>query len=526
MSSFLLSTLIFLPLIGAGIILLLPDTFRTTFKWIALLISVLNLLNIFSLYSSFDTANGAYQFVQHTEWIRLKLGTLGYVSVDYLLGVDGFSMPMVLLSGIVLVIGAISSFTITYRTKAYFSLYLLLSSSVYGSFIAIDFFLFFLFFEFMLLPMYFLIGIWGGERREYAAMKFFIYTLVGSVLILIVMIALAMSVSDPFFSKELGGIVHSFDFRILANEANYLPNRMLHPDTTAKILGIPARELMFALLFIGFGIKLPMVPFHTWLPDAHVEAPTAISVVLAGVLLKVGGYGLLRIGYGLIPDAAFQFTYLLVGAGVLSIVYGAFNALAQKDLKKLIAYSSISHMGFVLMGFAAVNAEGVSGAIYQMFSHGILSSMLFLVVGVLYDRTHSRLIEDYKGLASKMPIYAGTVTIAFFASLGLPAFSGFIGEFFTIMGGFQTHLYPTWVPMLAVIGIVLSAAYFLWALQRMFFGKLWVKENEWLTALTDLDNREMTMLFSLAAMALIFGIFPNIIFDLTNETVRLLLEKF
>lgn len=525
MNNFLLSTLIFLPLAGAAMVMLLPSAYRDSFKWISLLVSIINLLNIFTLYNSFDRQSTDFQYVEQHEWIRMSLGNLGTLSIDYLLGVDGINMPMILLSGIVLVIGSLASFSIEHRPKAYHSLYLLLSGSIIGCFAALDFFLFFLFFEFMLLPMYFLIGIWGGERREYAAIKFFIYTLVGSIFILVVMIGLSMSVQDSFFSQETGGIVHTFDFRQLSDFKNYIPNTLLHPVQKQLIFGVPARLFAFVLLIIGFGIKLPTVPFHTWLPDAHVEAPTPVSVVLAGILLKVGAYGFIRIAYGFFPDAAYQFTYIVAGAGVISIIYGAFNALAQEDLKKMIAYSSISHMGFVLLGLASMTPEGVNGAIYQMFGHGILSAMLFLIAGVIYDRTHNRLIENFRGLSSVMPLFTLAVTIAFFGSLGLPALPGFIGEFFTLMGGFQSKVLPDWFSMLAMLGIILSAAYFLWTLQKMFFGTFWANRNQE-ENLKDLNLREIIMLYSLALLAVIFGIFPNLIFDISGESVKLFLEKF
>ena len=525
MNNFLLSTLIFLPLAGSAMVLLLPIAYRDSFKWISLVASIINLLNIFTLYNTFDRQITEFQFVEQHEWIRMSLGNLGVLSIDYLLGVDGINMPMILLSGIVLMVGSIASFTIEHRQKAYHALYLLLSASIIGCFAALDFFLFFLFFEFMLLPMYFLIGIWGGERREYAAIKFFIYTLVGSIFILIVMIGLSMSVQDSFFSQEMGGIVHTFDFRQLADFKNYIPNTMLHPVQQQLIFGIPARMFAFILLIIGFGIKLPSVPFHTWLPDAHVEAPTPVSVVLAGILLKVGAYGFIRIAYGFFPDVAYQFTYIVAGAGVISIIYGAFNALAQQDLKKMIAYSSVSHMGFVLLGLASMTAEGVNGAIYQMFGHGILSAMLFLIAGVIYDRTHNRLIENFRGLSSVMPLFTLAVTIAFFGSLGLPALPGFMGEFFTLMGGFQSKILPDWFSMLAMVGIILSAGYFLWTLQKMFFGTFWANRNQE-ENLKDLDLREIIMLYSLAVLAVIFGVFPSLIFDITGESVKLFLEKF
>lgn len=525
MNNILLSTLIFLPVIAAALVLLLPNAYKDSFKWISVLVSIINLLNIFTLYNTFDRKLTSFQFLEQYEWIRMGLGSIGMLSIDYILGVDGISMPMVLLSGIIFLVGSVASFSIEHRPKAYHSLYLLLSGSVIGCFVALDFFLFFIFFEFMLLPMYFLIGIWGGERREYAAIKFFIYTFVGSIFILVVMIGLAMSVSDTFFSQELGTVVHTFDFRFLGDFKNYISGSLLSPDSTQHIFGISPRAFAFFLLLIGFGIKLPAVPLHTWLPDAHVEAPTPVSVILAGILLKIGAYGFIRIAYGFFPDIAFDYTYLVAGAGVLSIIYGAFNALAQEDLKKMIAYSSVSHMGFVLLGLSSITAEGLNGAIYQMFGHGVLSAMLFLIAGVIYDRTHNRLIDNFRGLSSKMPLYTLAVTIAFFGALGLPALPGFIGEFFTLMGGFRSKVLPDWVPMLATLGLVLSAGYFLWTLQKMFFGKFWANRNQE-TYMKDLDIREIVMLYGLAALAIIFGIFPNLVFDLSGETVKLFLQKF
>jgi NADH-quinone oxidoreductase subunit M len=518
MTSYLLSILIFLPLLAAILILFLPNKLETKSSSISLFVSIIALLISIYLFSTFDSDFNGYQFLEQKSWINLDLGNLGVFNIQYLLGVDGISMPMVLLAGIVFMVAAISSTSITRRPKAYFAFFLLLMSSVFGCFIALDFFLFFLFFEFMLLPMYFLIGIWGGERREYAAMKFIIYTLVGSVFILMVMLAMALSVSNPVLSEELGKTAFTFDFRLLSDAKNYISGSILDSANPSTWFGWPVKTVLFVLLLIGFGIKLPTVPFHTWLPDAHVEAPTAISVVLAGILLKVGGYAFLRIGMGFFPQEAFNLNYVIAALGVISILYGAFNALAQDDLKKLIAYSSVSHMGFVFLGFAAFNEEGINGAIYQMFSHGILSSMLFLIVGVIYDRTHNRLIQNYRGLAGKMPLFTSVVVIAFFGSLGLPGISGFIGEFFSLLGAFKTEALSKWYPSLAAMGIVLSAVYLLWTLQRMFFGNFWVN-RELEANMEDLNSKEIIMLFGLGLLALLFGIWPNLIFSISNGGV-------
>jgi NADH-quinone oxidoreductase subunit M len=518
MQSGLLSSLILLPLIASFIVLMLPEVYKSAYKWISLITQILLLINIGTVVGAFDPQKNGYQFLEHYEWIRLSLGKSSILSIDYIIGLDGLSLVMISLSVLVFFIANISSFSIVKKEKAYFSLFLLLTATVIGCFVAIDFFLFFVFFEFMLLPMYFLIGIWGGPNKAYASLKFIIYTLVGSVMILVVMIALAMSNVDEFFTNEYKTTVFSFDFRILSDTNNLFKGSLLNIQNPIKIFGVNARDFMFLLLFIGFGIKLPMVPFHTWLPDAHVEAPTPISVILAGILLKIGGYGLIRIAFGFFPDVAPNYGFLISIMGLISIIYGGFNALAQRDLKKLIAYSSISHMGFVLIGIAAFNVEGFNGAVFQMFSHGLLSSMLFLIAGVLYERTHNREIANFRGLANNMPIFTLMVAIAFFGSLGLPSLSGFIGEFFTLFGSFQSSNVPKVIPVLGVLGIVLSAIYLLWTFQKMFFGEFWTKE-EFKKNLTDLDQKEIFMLGTLGTLTFLFGIFPNLLFDLINPTV-------
>jgi NADH-quinone oxidoreductase subunit M len=556
----MLSLLIFIPLIALLPIFFLRSGKSKYFKFIALGAMGFEFIISGLLYIKFSSAPdllingvaGNFRLIEKADWINLDLGSMGKISIDYFLGVDGLNIFMIMLSAFVLLIGVISSWNIEKNTKGYFSLYLLLSSSIMGCFMALDFFLFFLFFELMLLPMYFLIGLWGGPRREYASIKFFLYTLTGSLLILIVMIALYLSVIDPVETAlNLGFInntkivsqgmisqvqsmlqsghvsdadkVHTFNILYMMDPANYIPGSILHTLSTSLIFGVKARYLAFLAIFIGFAIKMPSVPFHTWLPDAHVEAPTPVSVVLAALLLKVGAYGIIRIAYPVFPDGAIHYAKWIALLGVISIIYGAFNALAMKDIKKLIAYSSVSHMGFVLLGIASLTVEGINGAIYQMFSHGILTTMLFLIAGVIYDRTHDRTIDNYRGLASRMPNYAIVVTVAFFASLGLPGFSGFIAELFVLLGAFHSYningFIPRWLAVFAVSGILIGAAYYLWTLQKMFFGKFWIRDPKYYVNLKDLDKRELIMLVPLIIATVIFGLFPGLLFNLVSPAV-------
>lgn len=507
----ILTLLIFIPSIGAGLMVLLAylrkEKNDNLYKWIAFASTGIQLLLTIWLVLNYDSIGGI-QFEEKYSWISK-------FNIEYYLGVDGLSMPMVFLTSLLSFICVIASWNINKSVLGYFSLFLLLDTGMMGVFVSLDFFLFYVFWEVMLLPMYFLIGIWGGPQRMYAAIKFFLYTLFGSVFMLLAMLALYFY-SDP----------HTFNLITLIQTA---------PSIDAIVWGFPLKYLIWLALFIGFAIKVPIFPFHTWLPLAHVEAPTAVSVILAGVLLKMGTYGLLRISYPLLPDEVFNFATALAVLGVINIIWGAANAIAQVDLKKMVAYSSISHMGYVLLGMAAIigvnrsGAEaGINGAVMQMFNHGTITAMLFLLVGVIYDRAHHRYIiypKDHEksgelgfgGLNSKLPIYGGFVALAFFAGLGLPALSGFISEAMCFLGGFSVFKTLT---IIGTLGILLNAIYFLRAYQHMFFGKL----NENYNSLQDMSGRELVTLVPLAIIVIILGVYPAPLLDMISPTMDNLID--
>ena len=518
----LLTWVTFLPILGMIIVLLLPKENKKLIQWTSigftafqLLISIIILMGFNKGMAGINTAEG-FQFVEKANWMTIKgVSWFGTIDIDYFIGIDGLSVSMVFLTALISLIATISSMTIDKSVKGYYALLLLLDTGMMGTFVALDFFLFYIFWEVMLLPMYFLIGIWGGPRREYAAIKFFLYTLAGSVVMLLVIIALYFSVS--YVDPATGEKIHTFNMLLMMNPANYDAGSILAGAHTMM------RYVAFIGMFIGFAIKVPIFPFHTWLPDAHVEAPTAISVVLAGVLLKLGTYGILRICYPMFPDATAHFAILIAVLACINIVYGALVAMAQDDFKKLIAYSSISHMGVVLLGMAAMNSQGITGAVMQMFNHGTITAMLFLIVGIIYDRTHTRGLNDFGGLMNKMPRYSGVMTIAFFAALGLPGLSGFISEAFSFLGAFQSTFERDIIQKITIVstlGIVLTAGYMLWTLQRVFLGSLPEKWN----FLTDINGRELTMLIPLAIIVIFLGIYPSPLIDTMTTSINALVE--
>lgn len=486
----LLSWITFTPLIGAAIILLMPKDRDELMKWIAVLFTGITFALTIVLAGFFDKSHEgitAFQFVIRKDWI-------GSFNIQYFMGIDGISLPLVVLTGLLSFICIFASWGISRWVKAYMALFLLLETGMMGVFCSLDLFLFYVFWEVMLLPMYFLIGVWGGPRREYAAIKFFLYTLFGSVLMLLGILALFFT-SDP----------HTFS----------IPDLIAgHDQWHVAMMGISYFwKLVFVGFFIGFAIKVPIFPFHTWLPDAHVEAPTAISVILAGVLLKMGTYGILRFNFSLFPEEALWFSRTLAILGVINIVYGSLCAMAQTDLKKLVAYSSVGHMGFCLIGMSAMTSQGLHGAMLQMWNHGIITGMLFLLVGVVYDRAHHRDINGFGGLATSMPIYAGMVSLAFMASLGLPGLAGFVSEALCFMG--MWPIYPLYTAI-SVSGVVLGAGYFLWAYQRIFFGPLNPKYQD----IGDINDRELFTLLPLAVLTIFIGVYPNPLLNMMTASLN------
>jgi NADH-quinone oxidoreductase subunit M len=509
-----LSWITFLPIIGMIIVLLIPKRAREAMKWTAAGVTFLQVVIAALIYMNFNYNLGGIntpegmQFKEIAKWIDIKsVSFIGRLQIEYFLGVDGISVPMVILTALISFIAVFASWNINKALKGYLAMLLLLDTGMMGVFVSLDFFLFYVFWEVMLLPMYFLIGIWGGPRREYAAIKFFLYTLIGSVLMLLAMIALYFSVTitDPATGEKL----HTFNMLAMMDPANFVKGSLLAG------FGTQTRTLAYLALFIGFAIKVPIFPFHTWLPDAHVEAPTAISVILAGVLLKMGTYGLIRISYPIFPELAQKYSFVLAILALINIIYGALCAMAQKDFKRLIAYSSVSHMGIVLLGLAALNTQGMMGAVFQMFNHGTITAMLFLIVGVIYDRAHTRNLDEFGGLALSMPKYTGIVTVAFFAALGLPGLSGFVSEAFSFIGAFQVDKLRV-ITIISTLGIVLTAAYMLWTFQRVFLGK----SNEKLSALPDVNARELFTLVPLAVIVFVLGVYPSLMLNLMTSSLN------
>lgn len=514
----ILSWITFLPVVGMIIVMLLPKENKGVIRWTSAAFTVMQLILAVIIYMNFNRSmsgvntEAGFQFNEKATWIDIKsVAWFGRIHIDYFMGIDGLSVLMVILTALISFTAVFASWGIEKSLKGYFALLLLLDTGMMGVFTSLDFFLFYIFWELMLLPMYFLIGVWGGPRREYAAIKFFLYTLLGSVLILLAILALYFSVSviDPATGEK----VHTFNMLAMMNPANYDPGSILAGLHTYW------RYVAFIGLFIGFAIKVPIFPFHTWLPDAHVEAPTAISVILAGVLLKMGTYGIMRISLPMFPDAAVYFQIPIAILGFINIVYGALVAMAQDDFKKLIAYSSISHMGIVVLGIAALNTQGMTGAIMQMFNHGTITAMLFLIVGVIYDRAHTRGLNEFGGLMNQMPKYSAIMSVAFFAALGLPGLSGFVSEAFSFLGAFQSTVIRN-ITIASTLGIVLTAAYMLWTLQRLFLGAL---PDKW-KSLPDINGRELFTLVPLAVIVIFLGIYPAPMINLMTSAVNTLVD--
>lgn len=538
----ILSWIVFVPTIAAVLCLFVP---RDTIKWVAVLGSAMTLVLSLLLFPTFigggnpDAAaeifGQSYGLLHHVERVDWISGD-NFV-IEYFLGVDGLSFPLIILTTLVSFLACLASWNfehwkINKGMRAYFVLFLLLETGMLGVFVSLDFFLFYIFWEVMLLPMYFLIGVWGGARREYAAIKFFLFTLAGSVLMLVGLVAMYFYSADAVAKypelansyREGVGAITQGTFDLIEMSTNGAIQKYFGAADT-MLLGLKFAPMIFMFLFIGFAIKLPAVPVHTWLPDAHVEAPTPISMILAGVLLKMGGYGFLRLCYPIFPGGGDFWAFTLATIGVISILYGALCAMAQTDFKKLVAYSSVSHMGYVMLGIAVMTPTGFQGAMFQMIAHGISSPMCFFLVGVIYDRAHHREINRFGGLWLSMPKYGSLATLGFFASLGLPGLCGFIGEVYVLLGTFEAGPKFAWAyPMaiLAAFGVVLTAGYILWVVQRVYLGKVREEYKDFPEA----TSREIGILAPLGVLCILLGVLPKqTVFNFMNGTLNLMLQQ-
>jgi NADH-quinone oxidoreductase subunit M len=482
----ILSVVTFLPIAGALFIAFLRDDEAgvRNARWVTLWTTLITFAISLILIWRFDPSTADFQFLEKRPWLG---GT-----ITYAMGVDGISLPFVILTTALMPISILASWTsIQSRVREYMIAFLVLETLMVGTFCALDLVLFYLFFEGGLIPMFLIIGVWGGPRRVYASFKFFLYTLLGSVLMLLAIMAMYWQAGTTD-----------------------IPTLLHHPFPLAL-----QTWAWFAFL-ASFAVKMPMWPVHTWLPDAHVEAPTAGSVILAAILLKMGGYGFLRFSLPMFPEATQHLAPLIYALSVIAIIYTSLVALVQEDVKKLIAYSSVAHMGFVTMGIFAVTAQGVAGGIFQMISHGIVSAALFLCVGVIYDRMHTREIAAYGGLVNRMPLYAFVFLVFTLANVGLPGTSGFVGEFLTLIGTFRIN---TWVATLATLGTILSAAYALWLYRKVIFGKL---EKPSLFNIKDIGWREITILAPLVVLTILFGVYPKPVLDISSVSVTALIDNY
>jgi len=518
-SEYVLTKIVFLPFVAIFLNIVIPRGNHSFIKINSLVYTGLTLLLAIMMFTSYDITTPDMQFLENRPWVTITDSLAktpseqepALMKMDYKVGVDGISFPLLALTTLLSTIGIIASWGIKNRVKEYFSWFLLLEIGMLGTFVALNYILFYLFWEMMLVPMYFLIGIWGGPRREYAAIKFFLYTLFGSIFLLLGILYLYFSVAAAS-GPDFVGTWDILDMQRIAPE----------------MLSLKAQKIVWLAMFLGFAIKVPIFPFHTWLPDAHVEAPTAVSVILAGILLKMGTYGFLRFNFPTLPEASHYFIPFLGILAAINIVYGAMVALAQSDLKKLVAYSSIGHMGFVILGFASMNKIGYSGAQFQIISHGIISAALFLIVGVIYDRAHTREIDIFGGIAKNMRFYALIAGVATMANLGLPGLCGFWGEFMTMYGAFQSSwILENGVNLMRVLvcisaaGIIITAAYMLWMYQRIFLGPL----NEKWASLKDMDYREIITLVPLVILMLVLGIAPKFLMIFYESSIGALVEK-